>query len=114
MNVMRLTNDPQFDASPKWSPDGTLIAFHSGRDSGGSGDIFVMGADGSDQTNLTQNSITNDLWPEWERLSLAVGGELIPLDTTALIIGYSVLNAYWIAPIGIGIGVGIYLVKRRF
>jgi len=45
---------------------------------------------------------------------MTVGGEWIATDTTALIIGYSVLNAYWIAPIGIGIGVGIYLVKRRF
>ena len=44
----------------------------------------------------------------------AVGGEWQATDTTALIIGYSVLNAYWIAPIGIGIGLGIYLVKRRF
>jgi len=43
-----------------------------------------------------------------------VGGEWQATDTTALIIGYSVLNMYWIAPIGIGIGVGIYLVKRRF
>jgi len=43
-----------------------------------------------------------------------VGGEWQATDTTALIIGYSVLNAYWIAPIGIGIGVGIYLVKRKF
>jgi len=43
-----------------------------------------------------------------------VGGEWQATDTTALIIGYSVLNAYWIAPIGIGIGLGIYLVKRRF
>jgi len=43
-----------------------------------------------------------------------VGGELIPLDTTALLIGYSVLNMYWIAPAAIGVGVGIYLVKRRF
>ncbi len=43
-----------------------------------------------------------------------VGGEWQTTDTTALIIGYSVLNAYWIAPVGIGIGVGIYLVKRRF
>jgi len=42
-----------------------------------------------------------------------VGGEWQATDTTALIIGYSVLNAYWIAPIGIGIGVGIYLVKRK-
>jgi len=45
---------------------------------------------------------------------MTVGGEWQATDTTALIIGYSVLNAYWIAPIGIGIGVGIYLVKRRF
>jgi len=43
-----------------------------------------------------------------------VGGEWQATDTTALIIGYSVLNAYWIAPIGIEIGLGIYLVKRRF
>jgi len=42
-----------------------------------------------------------------------VGGEWQATDTTALIIGYSVLNLYWIAPIGIGIGVGIYLVKRK-
>ncbi len=45
---------------------------------------------------------------------MTVGGEWQPTDNVALIIGYSVLNAYWLAPIGIGIGVGIYLVKRRF
>jgi len=45
--------------------------------------------------------------------SIPVGGELIPLDTTALIIGYSVLNAYWLAPIAIGIGAGIYLTRNR-
>ncbi len=45
---------------------------------------------------------------------MTVGGEWQATDTTALIIGYSVLNAYWLAPIGIGIGIGIYLVKRRF
>ncbi len=45
---------------------------------------------------------------------MTVGGEWQATDTTALIIGYSVLNAYWLAPIGIGIGVGIYLVRRKF
>ncbi len=44
---------------------------------------------------------------------MTVGGEWQATDTTALIIGYSVLNAYWIAPVGIGIGLGIYLVKRK-
>ncbi len=45
---------------------------------------------------------------------MTVGGEWQATDTTALIIGYSVLNAYWIAPMAIGIGLGIYLVKRKF
>jgi len=44
---------------------------------------------------------------------MSVGGEWIATDTTALIIGYSVLNAYWLAPIALGIGVGIYLVRRK-
>jgi len=42
-----------------------------------------------------------------------VGGEWQATDTTALIIGYSVLNMYWIAPIAIGIGAGIYLTRNR-
>jgi len=46
--------------------------------------------------------------------TMTVGGVLQPTDTTALIIGYSVLNAYWIAPTAVGIGLGIYLVKRKF
>jgi len=45
---------------------------------------------------------------------MTVGGEWQATDTTALIIGYSVLNAYWLAPTAIGIGVGVYLVKRKF
>ena len=47
-------------------PDGTLIAFHSGSDTGGNGDIFVMRVDGSNPINLTNNPSTNDLWPDWE------------------------------------------------
>ncbi len=38
---------------PDWSPDGTRIAFTSGRD--GSYDIWVMDADGGNQVNLTGN-----------------------------------------------------------
>ena len=41
-----------------------------------------------------------------------VGGEIIPLDTI-LVLGYTILNSYWMAPVVIGIGVGIYLVKRK-
>ncbi len=44
----------------------------------------------------------------------AVGGELIPLDNVSLILAYGLFNSWWMAPIGIGIGLGIYLVKRKF
>ncbi len=45
---------------------------------------------------------------------MTVGGEWQATDTTALIIGYSVLNAYWLAPIGISIGLGVYLTRNKW
>jgi len=45
---------------------------------------------------------------------ILVGGIEIQTDTTALLLGYTILNSYWIAPTVVGIGVGIYLVKRKF
>ena len=43
-----------YENKPAWSPDGKRIAFVSNRGPGGD-DIFVMNADGSDQTNLTKS-----------------------------------------------------------
>ncbi|MCA1607566.1 MAG: DUF5050 domain-containing protein, partial [Acidobacteria bacterium] len=61
-NQTRLTNNPGYDISPKWSPDGTRIVFQSGRD--GNYQIYVMNADGSNQTRLTNNP-GHDTSPEW-------------------------------------------------
>jgi TolB protein len=58
-----LTDNPAFDRSPVWSPDGTRIAFVSDRDA--NMEIYVMNADGSDQTNLTRNS-AHDTSPDWQ------------------------------------------------
>jgi TolB protein len=56
-------DDPAFDVSPTWSPDGTKIAFSSDRD--GQNEIYVMNAsDGSGQTRLT-NNIRVDFFPDW-------------------------------------------------
>jgi TolB protein len=49
----RLTDSVGVDVYPKWSPDGTQIAFLSNRD--GNVEIYVMNADGSDPRNLTNN-----------------------------------------------------------
>jgi Tol biopolymer transport system component len=61
----QLTDNDVDDESPSWSPDGEKIAFESDRD--GPVEIYVMDADGSDVTRLT-NSANNDLFninPSW-------------------------------------------------
>jgi dipeptidyl aminopeptidase/acylaminoacyl peptidase len=49
---------------PSWSPDGTKLAFSSYRD-GGYSEIYVMDADGSNETNIT-NHPAHDSNPDWQ------------------------------------------------
>jgi TolB protein len=49
--VTRLTTDPAIDTAPSFSPDGNQIAFESDR--GGSQQIYVMNADGSNQHRIS-------------------------------------------------------------
>jgi Tol biopolymer transport system component len=61
-NPTNLTNHPNDDRDPAWSPVGSRIAFSSYRD--GNSEIYVMHADGSDPTNLTNHS-KGDYGPAW-------------------------------------------------
>jgi hypothetical protein len=59
-----LTNTPgrsEFD--PAWSPAGTRVAYDTSNDS--NSDIYVMNANGSGQTNIT-NSAAFDIQPDWQ------------------------------------------------
>lgn len=47
-----LTRNPAIDGFPVWSPNGRQIAFVSDRDGNGYTEIYVMNADGSNQTYL--------------------------------------------------------------
>ena len=70
-NQRNLTNNPDSDASPAWSPDGKRIAFTSYRDGKvhaihgwPTAEIYVMDANGRKQRNLT-NDRDNDRSPSW-------------------------------------------------
>ena len=58
---LRLTNGPG-DLGPRYSPDGSKIVFTSFRDL--QNEIYVMNADGTGQTRLTNNP-ASDVAPSW-------------------------------------------------
>ena len=55
-------SSPALDVSPDWSRDGQKIAFMSTRD--GNPEIYMMDADGSNQTRVTSNPAA-DVSPSW-------------------------------------------------
>jgi Tol biopolymer transport system component len=66
---LRLTDNPAYDSNPSWSPDGAQILFTSDRDlnennEAGATEIYVMNADGSNQTRLTFDEARKDD-PRW-------------------------------------------------
>ncbi len=64
-NERQLTFEGE-NGTPRWSPDGCYIAFTSNRD--GDWEIYVMNADGSSQTNVSNRPNTDDVYPLWRSL----------------------------------------------
>jgi Tol biopolymer transport system component len=84
------------DGNPDWSPDGSRIAFSSDRT--GKNEIYLMKADGSDQTRLTYNpdkTNPNQSWePKWSpdgtKIAFTFGYTPVPSDTRSSI---DIMNA---------------------
>lgn len=71
----QLTFGPGVDVGPRWSPDGTKIAFNSNRDTGYEYEIFVMNADGTNMqkiVSLGSNCVGQDWTPDGEKLGFSV------------------------------------------
>ena len=67
-NPRRLTNSPEDEWGPSWSPDGKRIVYSSGDGDWEKVDIYVMDADGGNPRKLTKNPGVDDdpAWsPQW-------------------------------------------------
>jgi Tol biopolymer transport system component len=64
---LRLTDAPAEDTSPTWSPDGSFIAFHTGRwgTFTGHSEIAMIPAAGGAVTRLTHDACFRDSDPTW-------------------------------------------------
>jgi dipeptidyl aminopeptidase/acylaminoacyl peptidase len=75
----RFTTGPMRDMRPRWSPQGTHLAFVSERDAKSKAQLYVMPADGGEPSRLTDfpNGVGNYVWsPDGSRLAFGsrVGG----------------------------------------
>lgn len=68
---MIVTSPPGFDFQPAWSPDGTKIVF-TRSDLGGDSEIYVVNADGSNLTNVSNRPETLETAPDWNGRGAAV------------------------------------------
>jgi len=60
--ILQLTDNAFENLKPAWSPDGTHLLFESNRD--GNWEIYLVGAEGGEQTRVTNNS-KGDNNPAW-------------------------------------------------
>jgi dipeptidyl aminopeptidase/acylaminoacyl peptidase len=81
----RFTTGTKRDTAPRWSPDGTRLAFLSEREAKQKAQLYVMPADGGEPVRLTDlaNGVAHPVWsPDSTRLALVsrVGGWQEPED----------------------------------
>jgi Tol biopolymer transport system component len=78
--VTNISNHPSADFNPGWSPDGTRIVFTTFRDAvqNNNSEIYIMDADGSFPTRVTNSAGDEEREPDWGTAS----GNATPSPTT--------------------------------
>ena len=71
-NQRRVTNHPDFDLDPSWSPDGKKIAFVSHRD-GGTPHIYIMDSDGGNPIKLIKGGLDPAWSPGGAKIAMTYG-----------------------------------------
>ena len=92
-DLIKLTNGPERDSNPRWSPDGKKIVFASSRDGGFK--IYVMDADGGNQIIL--NNKRNCIEPDW-----SPDGKKIVFVTVDLAFSIYIMDADGSNPTAVG------------
>jgi len=77
-----LTHGPSWDVEPRLSPDGKRIAYTS--DAGGSEQIWVMDADGSNRRQLTDDADARFTDPVWDPTGSWILGRRRTVDTRSI------------------------------
>jgi Tol biopolymer transport system component len=78
-----ITRDRANAWSPVWSPNGSKIAYSSAR--GGSTQIWVMNADGTNQTRITDTTTGIESDPRWSARGIAFSANVDGTPTLFLI-----------------------------
>jgi dipeptidyl aminopeptidase/acylaminoacyl peptidase len=95
LELDRLTNNPQIDSQPAWSPDGNKIAFVSTRD--GNLEIYAMNSTGAALDRLTNNPESDDD-PDWQPLKAAPPPDTTPTTAPKVISTVPAANATGVSP----------------
>jgi TolB protein len=75
-DARNITNYPRgAEGSPTWSPTGDFIAFTSDRNTGGTPQLFVMNANGTNPRRLTTERVDRPTWSRLNFIAFTVGPE---------------------------------------